>query len=278
MRAMRLRGLLSGWATAALGVSLNAVEIIAHRGASYDAPENTLTAMRLAWEQGADAIELDLWLSRDGRVVVFHDADTTRFGGPARKVSEQTWAELQQLDVGAWKSPRFKGERIPTLESILATVPPGRRAILEIKCGPEILDALDRTLQASGCRSEQLAIISFDAATLRQSKQRFRPIPHYLLHNYKKRAETGRYPELGPLLEQAKAAGFEGLNLHYDWPITRTFVEAVRSQGLKLLVWTVDAPVLARRLVQAGVDALTTNRPGWLRAQLRSAQASPQAE
>lgn len=271
-----MKGLWPALGCAVLTLRLNAVEIIAHRGASYDAPENTLPAMRLAWEQGADAIELDLWLSRDGRLVVFHDADTRRFGGPARKVSEQTWAELQQLDVGAWKDPRFKGERIPTLEAVLATVPTGRRAVLEIKCGPEILDELERTLKASGCRPEQLAIISFSLETLRQSKRRFGVIPHYFLHDYKKRPDTGRYPELGPLLAQAKAAGFEGLNLHFDWPITRAFAETVKSHGLKLLVWTVDDPAVARRLVEAGVDALTTNRPGWLRAQLGANSADQQ--
>jgi glycerophosphoryl diester phosphodiesterase len=271
--AKRLVSLLAASSMALPAPGLTAVEIIAHRGASYDAPENTLSAMRLAWEQGADAIELDLWLSRDGRLVVFHDADTKRFGGSARKVSEQTWAELQQLDVGGWKDLRFKGERIPTLESILATVPVGRRAVLEIKCGPEILDALEQALQAAGGRPEQLAIISFSYETLRRAKQRFPQIPHYLLHDYKKRPDTGQYPELGPLLAQAKAGGFQGLNLHFDWPITEAFAAAVKTQGLKLLVWTVDDPAVARRLVKAGVDGLTTNRPGWLRAQLQSSSS-----
>ncbi len=94
--------------------SLAAAEIIAHRGASHDAPENTLAAMRLAWDQKADAVELDLWLSKDGRIVVLHDRDTKRVGGSAIPVAEQTWAEIGRVDVGAWKDPRFKDERIPT--------------------------------------------------------------------------------------------------------------------------------------------------------------------
>src|SRR5687767_14672552 len=114
-------------------LQVGAVEIIAHRGASWDAPENTLSSMKLAWEQEADAIELDLWLSKDGKLIVSHDADTERFEKQPRKLPELTWAELQQLDVGSWKSDRFKGERIPTLESILATIPADRRAVLEIK-------------------------------------------------------------------------------------------------------------------------------------------------
>lgn len=252
-----------------LALPMSAVEIIAHRGASFDAPENTLAAMKLAWTQQADAIELDLWLSRDGRLVVFHDADTKRFGGPARPVSEQTWAELQTLDVSGAKHPRFKGERIPTLESILATVPPGRRAVLELKGGPELLPALDRALQAAGSPPAQLAIISFDLDTLRLSKQRWPRIPHYFLHDYKADKKTGRWPALPPLLNRAKEAGQDGLNLHHEWPIDRAFVASVRAAGLKLLVWTVNDAAVARRLAEAGVDGITTDRPGWLREQLR---------
>jgi glycerophosphoryl diester phosphodiesterase len=138
------------------------VEIIAHRGASFDAPENTLTAMKLAWEQNADAIELDLWLSKDGRLVVFHDADAKRIAGVPRKIAEMTWAEVQGLNAGAWKDPQFKGERIPTLESILETVPKGRRAVLEIKSGPEIVPEIKRVLDASKRSPREIAIISFN--------------------------------------------------------------------------------------------------------------------
>ena len=246
-----------------------AMEIIAHRGASHDAPENTLASMKLAWQQEADAIELDLWLSKDGRLVVFHDTDTKRFGGSARKVSSQTWQELRQLDVGAWKDPKFKGERIPTLESILAAIPEKGRAVLEIKCGSEILPELSRVIQESGRKPEQLAIISFNFNALKKSKLMFPQIEHYFLHDYKKDTKTGQYPDLAPLIARAKSGGFDGLNLHFDWPITRSFVSELRAASLKLLVWTVDDPAIARRLAEAGVDGLTTNRPGWMRVQLQ---------
>ncbi len=94
--------------------------------------------MQLAWEQGADAAELDLWLSRDGKLVVFHDADTKRFAEPVRKIKEMTLEEIQQLDVGAFKGAKFKGVRVPTLESILATVPAhtGRASLALLANGP----------------------------------------------------------------------------------------------------------------------------------------------
>lgn len=245
------------------------VEFVAHRGASFDAPENTLAAMKKAWEQGADAIEMDLWLSKDGKIVVCHDGDTGRTGGVKRKIDEQTWAELQQLDVGSWKASEFKGERIPTLDSILATIPPGKRAILEIKCGPEILSALEDTLRRANRPPREIAIISFNYETLRLSKQRFPQHAHYLLHGYKADSKTGKLPELADLIKKAKEARLDGLDLHFDWPINREFVSQVEASGLELMVWTVNDPAVARRLVAAGVKSLTTDRPAWLRTQLQ---------
>jgi glycerophosphoryl diester phosphodiesterase len=249
--------------------SVFSIEIIAHRGASFDAPENTLAAMKLAWEQNADAIELDLWLSKDGRLVVFHDADGKRIAGVARRIADLTLAEVQQFDVGTWKNSKFKGERVPTLESILATIPKGRRAVLEIKCGPEIVPELKRVLDAAKRSPRELAIISFNFDSLKKSRETFPDIEHYFLHSYKKDPATGGFPELKPLIARAQAARFTGLNLHFDWPIDDQFVREVKSAGLKMLVWTVNDATVAKRLVSAGVDAITTDRPGWLREQIK---------
>ena len=114
-------------------------QIIAHRGASGDAPENTLAAFRLAWEQEADGIEMDLHLSRDGKIVVFHDKTLRRTAGVRGRVCDKTWDELRCLDVGLWKDPRWRGERIPLLEEALEVVPLGKSVWLELKGGPEIL-------------------------------------------------------------------------------------------------------------------------------------------
>ncbi len=251
-----------------LGVwpTVSAVEIIAHRGASADAPENTLAAMKLAWEQGADAIELDLWLSKDGKIVVFHDADTKRFDGQTRPVSRLALEELRQLDVGAFKGPQFKGERIPSLESILATIPPGRRAVMEIKCGPEILPELRRVLADAKRPAKEIAVISFNFDSVRESKRLFPESEHYFLFGYKKEPEAN--PDIATLISRCREAGLDGLDLHFNWPITEAFVSQIREAGLKLIAWTVDDPEVAVRLVKAGVDGITTNRPQWLRDQL----------
>ena len=248
---------------------LQAVEIVAHRGASHDAPENTLAAMKLGWEQGADAVELDLWLSADGKLAVFHDADTKRFAEPVRKIKEMTLAEIQQLDVGAFKGAPFNGVRVPALESILATVPAGKRVVLELKDDPELIPEFVRIVKASGLKSQQMCVISFKEATLRDSKKALPEVPHYFLKGYKADAKTGELPRLEPLLALCRDAKFEGLNLHFDWPVTPEFTARVKAQNLKLLIWTVDDAAVARRLIAAGVDAITTNRPAWLREQIQ---------
>ena len=119
---------------AASGQGASPVEIVGHRGASHDAPENTLAAIRLAWEQGADAAEFDVYLSKDGKIVVIHDKDTKRVAGVDRPVVGQTLDELRRLDVGKWKAPKFAGEKLPTLNEMLATVPAGKRVFIEVKC------------------------------------------------------------------------------------------------------------------------------------------------
>src|SRR5690349_6499814 len=125
-------------------LSLPAVDIVAHRGASFDAPENTVASAKLGWEQKADAVEIDIYLSKDGRIVVLHDADTKRTAGSVGKVVESTAEHLRTLDAGSWKGADWKGEKIPFLEEIIATVPEGGRLFIEIKCGPEILPELER--------------------------------------------------------------------------------------------------------------------------------------
>src|SRR5207249_946557 len=130
-------------------------------GASHDAPENTLASFKLGWAQRADADELDIWLSKDDHIVVMHDGDTKRITGVNRKITDQTLAELRAQDAGTWKGPQWKGEKIPTLDEVLALIPAGKRLFIEIKCGPEVLLELERVLKESGRKPQQCAIIAF---------------------------------------------------------------------------------------------------------------------
>jgi glycerophosphoryl diester phosphodiesterase len=246
-----------------------AVEIIAHRGASYDAPENTLAALRLGYEQQADTDELDIHVSRDGQIVVIHDGDTKRTAGVEKLVEDQTLEELRQLDAGSFKDPRFAGEKIPTLAEALAIIPEGRRLFIEIKCGATVLPELERVLAASGRKPEQLVLISFKYDVLATAKKRLPQYLAYWIVGYGKDKKTGEHPKLEELLPRMKAANLDGLNLNAKFPIDEAFVKAAQEGGRKLYIWTVDDAAVARRLVQAGVDGIATNRPAWLREQLR---------
>lgn len=237
--------------------------ITAHRGASHDAPENTLAALRLGFAQGADAGECDIRLSGDGRAILLHDADTRRTGDRRRVAAESSLAELREVDVGCWKGARWAGERIPTLAEALAVVPAGKRLLIEIKCGAEILPEIERALADCGLPAESFVLMSFDFDVAAAAKRRFPAVEaHWIVEREATPAAV--------LAERARGAGLDGLNLDRRFSIDAAFVAAVRAAGLRLHVWTVDDAALARRLAEAGVDSLTTNRPGWLRERLRA--------
>jgi glycerophosphoryl diester phosphodiesterase len=250
--------------------SAKGVEIVAHRGASHDAPENTLAAFRLGFEQKADAVELDVFLTRDGQIVAMHDRTTERTTGVARPVSEQTLDELRKLDAGSWKGAAWAGERIPTLAESVAIIPDGKRMLIEIKCGAEILPELARVLAACGKKPEQLAIIGFNYATMAEAKKLLPRHEVYWVVDHKPAKEGDPPPALADLAEKALAANLDGLDLNYRFPLDAASVQQLKRQNLKVLVWTVDKPEAAARLIAAGVDAITTNRPQWLRESLAS--------
>jgi len=243
--------------------------IIAHRGASQDAPENTLAAIHLAWKQNADAVEMDVHASKDGHVVVIHDATTRKTAGVRRKVASQTLAELQALDVGNWKAPKWKGQRIPTLADVLATLPPRKRLFVEIKCGPECLTRLAEEVRGSGLQSDQVVPIGFALDTMSELKRICPELTVCWIAEFK-RTLRGWKPRAEQLIAQARKAGLDGLDLSGRGPVDRTFADKVHAAGLQLYIWTVDSPERAWELFDAGVDGITTNRPGWLREQLEN--------
>lgn len=243
------------------------MEIIAHRGASYLAPENTVASAKLAWEKKADAVEVDVYLTTDQHVVVIHDRTTKRTAGEELEVAKCTAEQLRRLDVGSFKDASFAGERIPFLREIVETVPADKKLFVEIKCGPEVLPALERILVESGKRS-QIVIIGFGLETVTASKRLMPDIPTYWLVGTKKDEQTEAWiPHDKTLVDQTAAAGLDGLDVHYAG-VTKEFAQSVRDAGLGLYVWTVNDSAEAARLTRIGVDGITTDRPGWLRSEL----------
>jgi glycerophosphoryl diester phosphodiesterase len=251
-----------------------AVDIVAHRGASYDAPENTRAATKLAWNQNADAVETDIYLSKDGKLIVSHDKTGKRTAGRDVAFAEITQADARKLDAGSWKDAKFKGEKIPLLEEQIASTPPGKRILVEIKIGPEIVPELARVLKKSGATEKNITIISFNYDSLKEVRQQLPHLPTLWLvghpaPNAKKSATAKQPPSVDEVIRQAKAANLTGLDLQHTWPLTAADVKKIKDAGLELHVWTVNDIAIAKRWFGFGVASITTDRPGWLREQLK---------
>lgn len=247
--------------------TLRPCAIIAHRGASRQAPENTLAAARRAWDLGSDGVEIDIRLSRDGEIVVIHDATTRRTTGKNHAVSSLTARELHQLNAAAafGNSPLF--EPVPLLKQILATVPPGRRLVIEIKDNvPEMLDALDGTLRQSGLSPDQIILGTFDCNFAAQAKRRFPAHEALWINGDHQNAATRDWPEVTrTLIAQTVASGLDGLDIgcchSYNPALFFPHLQKIREAGLKLLVWTVNDPAKAALLRSLPVDGITTDVP-----------------
>ncbi len=246
------------------------MEIIAHRGASFLAPENTLAALRLAWSQQADAVEVDLRMTKDRHLVAMHDRTARRTTGKRWTIASRRLRQLKTLDAGRWKGMAWAGERIPTLEEILASVPEGRRLFLEIKGGRKMVPALAGALAAAGRPPPQLPVISFNFAALLRWKARMPAIPAYWVRSWPRLDRTSgqRLRRLQTWIEKCCRAGLDGLDLGQPKTLEARMVERIHGRGLNVCVWTVNDPEDARRLAAAGVDGITTDRPGWLRGEL----------
>lgn len=246
-----------------------AVEIIAHRGFSARAPENTLGAFELAWKSGSDACELDVYLTADGKTAVIHDKDTKRTAGVKRDVAAATQAELTTLDVGSWKGREWAKEKIPTLELALATMPSGsQRFFIEVKCGAEIVPELKRILEPMKDRAAQLAIIAFNRGAAAESKKAMPWIKVYRLASGK--TKDKKPTDLTKLIADTKADQLDGLDLGMaDFPWDEAMVKQIRDAGFGLYVWTVNKPVDVQRFARLGVDGITTDDPVMAREALR---------
>jgi len=245
--------------------------IVAHRGASFDAPENTLAAFRLAWEQGADAIEGDFRLTRDGQIICIHDKTTKRITGVERVVAESTFDELRALDAGAWKGQQFAGEKLPTLDEVLALVPDDKAIYIEVKCGPEILPALAKSLRRRALPPGQTPAIAFDEEVVIAVRERLPDVPVYWLSSYKQNKATGAWsPRIESILATLKRTHAHGFGTKAQRGVVdAVFVRRLRDAGMWLNAWTVDEPADIRWIVDLGFDAVTTNRPGFVRDLLR---------
>ena len=233
---------------------------IAHRGASFSAPENTVAAAKLAWELGADAVECDIHLSKDNRLMVIHDKDTKRTcsGKKNLNIADSPSTLLRDLDAGIWKGEEFKGEKIPLLTEIVETIPEGKILVVEIKCGNEVIAPLVRMMEKC-TKKDQIVFICFDWKIINEVKITFPQNKCYWLSASK----NGLHKKI----IEAAENGLDGVNLNYSI-IDEDVVKLARENKMEVLAWTVDDPKEAKRLNGIGVTKFTTNRPDWLKEEL----------
>ncbi len=245
-------------------------ELVAHRGASHDAPENTVVSQELAWKHGADAAEFDVRRTKDGQLAIMHDVTTKRTAGRDAKFADLTLAELRSLDAGAWKDPKFAGEKVPTLDEMLQHIAPGKRAVIHIYTGLESTADLAAAIQRNRITAKQAAIISFDYEPLSAIKKALPAFECLWLVNApssdpKKKDQN---LSLDELIRRCHAAKLNGLSFNMNFPLEPEGAKKIHAAGLVFHVWTVDLPQIAHRWIDLGVDSITTNRAGWLREQL----------
>lgn len=258
--------------------------VIAHRGASADAPENTLAAFALAFEQGADGVEFDVRLARDGVPVTIHDATLDRTSRRRGLVSDFSSDELAAVDVGSWFASASKGvqrasfadEVIPTLAQVFDLAAPRARALyVEMKFEPQedYGPLAARVVEGiSNFRLEDRAVVeSFNLEAVGLVK---RIAPNVRTAALFERNLSRPLPSHKRIIEQAVRCGADELALHHSLA-SPAFVEAARGAGLQSVVWTVDVPSWADRARRLGLRALITNRPARMRARLDSLGEGP---
>ena len=239
------------------------VKVIGHRGASEDAPENTLSSVKESFKQGSDGVEIDIRLTKDNHVVCIHDKNSLRTSGEFIIISETKFNALKKLDVGSWKSKKWKNERIPLLEEVLKVIPDKKEIFIEVKTGTEIIEPLINVLNRSNINLSDVSIISFNREVIKKIKSRMSEITGNLLIAFD--PEVNLEQGLGDLLKSINADGVGAQN-HQN--LNSSLVKEVHNLRKKIHVWTVNDQEEANKFELMGINSITTNRPKLIKKSL----------
>ncbi len=239
--------------------------ITGHRGASGAAPENTLASIQRAIDEGADYAEIDVQETRDGVVVVVHDSDLKKLGGPGTKIWDATAEELRQVDIGSWFDPQFSDQRVPTLAEVLSLCQGKIRVNIELKSyghNDRLEERVAKIVEEHGMQNE-IIVMSLDQAMVARMKS--------------------LRPEWTVGLLTAVAAGdltrldadFLAVNLKIA---NRRFVQTAHGRDKQVFAWTVNDPLIMSTLIGRGVDNLITDKPALARSVLRQREEMSSVE
>jgi glycerophosphoryl diester phosphodiesterase len=245
------------------------VLIIGHRGAAAVAPENTLVSFERALADGADGIEFDVRLARDGVPVVIHDSTLRRTALRPGRIAGLSSTELGEMDAGTWfnlrhpakAQPLYTQARIPTLAAVFETLRESYSLLyVELKCGPRdraALAAAVAELIRAHAVSQRVIVESFDLAAITEIKRLDAGLRTAALFD---RRLSRPAPSARKMIEQAISCGAQEIALHHTLATRRTVLEAAR-RGLETVVWTADNPLWVERAIARGVRAIITNDP-----------------
>lgn len=237
------------------------LQFIAHRGASYLAPENTLASIQLAWELDSDGAECDIMLTRDKKVVLFHDSNMRRLLGIDGRISEVDYDDLRKLTVKLAETNlhKYENQKVPLLSEVLSTIPENKILVIEIKVGEEIIPYLKEEIDKHW-KSGKIAFIAFDHKTITETKKQFPGIPCYYLSS----SQEDLYNRMGSLI----VSDLDGVDLNHKI-ITKDIVWRFKREGKEVWSWTINDPEEARKMQELGVSYITTDRPAWLKKELQ---------
>jgi glycerophosphoryl diester phosphodiesterase len=240
--------------------------IIGHRGASAVAPENTMAAFREAIAVGADGIEFDVRLTRDGVPVVIHDATLRRTGRLPHRIADLTWAEVAKVDVGSWFGP-FANETVPSLAELFTLFQSNNSNLyLEMKCE----SAADYAPLAEACchliaeydLKQRVMIECFQLPALRILREIDPEIKTVAL--FEPSIKNSSVLSDQGIINKAADVGAVALALHHRLA-RRSLIEKAKAAGMHVAVWTVDDPTWLERARTLSIDALITNNPAKFR-------------
>jgi glycerophosphoryl diester phosphodiesterase len=251
--------------------------IIAHRGDSAHAPENTLAAFRRAVDAGADGIEFDVRLTKDDEVVVFHDSSLSRIANRKRKIIQLAAEEIRTIDAGSWfnrkkpalADPDFVHKRIPTLSETLNSLEAFEGLLyVELKGRDEDMERLARTvcgLIRDSPLFPQIIVKSFKLNAIPLVREFCPGVRTAALFAPKVRSLLRKNKHL---LDIAEETGADEMSVHYTLATRKVCEEAAR-RGLDVVIWTADHPRWIRRGMELGLKAIITNDPAKLIAKRR---------
>ena len=228
---------------------------LSHRGESDDAPENTLSAYKLAMERDSDGIELDIRLTADGEAACVHDETIERVSGVRLAVSDSTLAALRQY------------HPVPLLSEALAVLKPGKQMQIELKGPWPQLQPVKAVLDRRGGDRKGLALSSFDEETIRAAADVFPELPRLLLTDLTRR--FGRFPAPEQVVACLHSLRCTGISFLATAEADASFVEALHRAGMRVVCWGVRSDELGLAMARIGVDAMTSNHAVALRAEYR---------